>query len=91
MLIRPPEYINETEGYGAIKKKINIDYQSNQSIWQIFWTEATLDTRLEAGDTALMADLNQQLPNKDHGILIEFVLFVTWFLVISAKIANLLL
>lgn len=67
MLIRPPEYINETEGYGAIKKKINIDYQSNQSIWQIFWTEATLDTRLEAGDTALMADLNQQLPNNNRG------------------------
>lgn len=67
MLIRPPEYISETEGFGAIKKKINIDYQSNQSIWQIFWTEATLDTRLEAGDTALMADLNQQLPNNNRG------------------------
>jgi hypothetical protein len=43
------------------------DYSANQSIWQVYWTEATLDVRLEAGDTALMADLNQMLPNNNRG------------------------
>ena len=61
MLMRPPEYLNQS--YGAIKKKIDSDYTANQSIWQIFWTEATLDTRLEAGDSTLMAELNSSLPN----------------------------
>ena len=65
MLMRPPEYLNDN--YGAIKKKIDSDYTANQAIWQIFWTEATLDTRLEAGDTTLMADLNAQLPNNNRG------------------------
>lgn len=65
MLMRPPEYLNDD--YGAIKKKIDSDYTANQSIWQVFWTEATLDSRLEAGDTALMADLNQMLPNNNRG------------------------
>ncbi len=65
MLIRQPESLNES--YGAIKKKIDADYSANQSIWQIYWTEATIDTRLEAGDTSLMADLNQSLPNNNRG------------------------
>ena len=65
MLMRQPEYLNDQ--YGAIKKKIDADYSANQAIWQVFWTEATLDTRLEAGDTALMADLNQMLPNNNRG------------------------
>jgi len=65
MLMRPPEYLGDQ--YGAIKKKIDSDYTANQAIWQVFWTEATLDTRLEAGDTSLMADLNQQLPNNNRG------------------------
>lgn len=65
MLMRPPEYLNAD--YGAIKRKIDSDYSANQSIWQVFWTEATIDTRLEAGDTALMADLMQQLPNNNRG------------------------
>ncbi|MGB6528498.1 MAG: hypothetical protein WBF33_10360, partial [Candidatus Nitrosopolaris sp.] len=55
------------DGYGAIKKKIDSDYSANQAIWQIYWTEATIDTRLEAGDTSLMADLNQALPNNNRG------------------------
>jgi hypothetical protein len=65
MLMRQPEYLNDA--YGAIKKKIDADYSANSAIWQTFWTEATLDTRLEAGDTALMADLNQMLPNNNRG------------------------
>lgn len=65
MLIRPPEYL--ASDHGAIKRKIDSDYSANQAIWQIFWTEATIDTRLEAGDTALMADLNQALPNNNRG------------------------
>lgn len=65
MLMRPPEYLQDS--YGAIKRKIDSDYTANQAIWQVYWTEATIDTRLEAGDTALMADLNQQLPNNNRG------------------------
>lgn len=65
MLMRPPEYLNDS--YGAIKKKIDSDYTANQAIWQVYWTEATIDTRLEAGDTSLMADLNQALPNNNRG------------------------
>ena len=65
MLMRPPEYLQDS--YGAIKKKIDSDYTANQAIWQVYWTEATIDTRLEAGDTALMADLNQALPNNNRG------------------------
>jgi hypothetical protein len=65
MLMRQPESISDN--YGAIKKKIDADYTANQSIWQIYWTEATLDTRLEAGDTSLMAELNQSLPNNNRG------------------------
>ena len=65
MLMRQPDSINDS--YGAIKKKIDADYSANQAIWQIYWTEATIDTRLEAGDTSLMADLNQSLPNNNRG------------------------
>jgi hypothetical protein len=65
MLMRPPEYLQDY--YGAIKRKIDSDYSANQAIWQVYWTEATIDTRLEAGDTSLMADLNQQLPNNNRG------------------------
>lgn len=65
MLMRPDEYLDEN--YSAIKKKIDSDYAANQAIWQVYWTEATLDTRLEACDTSLMADLNQQLPNNNRG------------------------
>ena len=63
--MRQPDSINDS--YGAIKKKIDADYSANQAIWQIYWTEATIDTRLEAGDTSLMADLNQSLPNNNRG------------------------
>lgn len=65
MLMRPPESLYGQ--YTAIKTKIDSDYTANQSIWQVFWTEATLDTRLEAGDTTLMAELNSSLPNNNRG------------------------
>lgn len=65
MLMRGPEYLGDR--HGAIKRKIDSDYNDNQSLWQIFWTEATIDTRLEAGDTTLMAELNQSLPNNNRG------------------------
>lgn len=65
MLMRQPESINDS--YGAIKKKIDADYTANQAIWQIYWTEATIDTRLEAGDTSLMAELNTTMPNNNRG------------------------
>ena len=63
--MRQPESLSNN--YGAIKKKIDSDYTANQSIWQIYWTEATIDTRLEAGDTSLMAELNTTLPNNNRG------------------------
>lgn len=66
MLMRPPEYLFN-DGYGAIKKKIDADYTANNAIWQVYQTEATIDTRLESGDTSLSADLNQMLPNNNRG------------------------
>src|SRR5882762_7254036 len=65
MLIRPPETLDSN--YQAIKKKMDSDWTANNAIWQIFQTEATLDTRLEAGDTSLMAELNGSLPNNNRG------------------------
>ena len=65
MLMRETDSI--TNGYSAIKKKIDSDYTANQAIWQIYWTEASIDTRLESGDTSLMAELNTALPNNNRG------------------------
>ena len=65
MLIRQPDSLYED--HSAIKRKINADYAANQALWQIYWTEATLDTRLEAGDTTLMGELNTTLPNNNKG------------------------
>ncbi len=65
MLIKTPETI--AAGYNAIKHKIDSDYAANQAIWQIFWTEGMLDTRLETGDTSLMAEVNSSLPNNNRG------------------------
>lgn len=69
MLIRPLENLGDINNndHSAIKRKIDADYNANQSIWQIFWTEATLDTRLEAGDTSLQGELNSTLPNNNRG------------------------
>lgn len=65
MLMRPPEYLDSQ--YGAIKRKIDSDYTANQAVWQQFWTDATIDTRLEAGDTSLMAEFSSSLPNNNKG------------------------
>ena len=69
MLIRPLETLSDISNndHSAIKRKIDADYNANQSLWQIFWTEATLDTRLEAGDTSLQGELNSTLPNNNRG------------------------
>ena len=68
-----------SNGYDAIKKKIDSDYDANQAIWQIYWTEASIDTRLEAGDTSLMAELNTSLPNNNRG---------AWFFNLSRPMCN---
>lgn len=68
MLMRQTESLaSMSGGYSAIKKKIDADYTANQAIWQVYWTEATIDTRLEAGDTSLMAELNTTMPNNNRG------------------------
>ncbi len=56
MLIRPPETLDFTNS-DAIKRKIDSDYNANESLWQTFWKEATIDTRLEAGDTSLGSEV----------------------------------
>jgi hypothetical protein len=61
MLMRSTETLDNN--YSAIKKKIDSDYNANQSLWQVYWTEATIDTRLESGDAGLMTDLNPAQPN----------------------------
>lgn len=51
---------NISENYSAIKRKIDSDYINNTSLWQTFFAESAIDTRLEAGDASLMNDLNPQ-------------------------------
>ena len=58
MLMRPTEYL--PGDYNAIKHRIEADYLANQSAWQTFQAEASMDTRLEAGDPSIMAPYNQQ-------------------------------
>jgi hypothetical protein len=43
--------------YSSIKKKMDDSYLANQSLWQVYWTEAMIDNRLEAGDLSLMPEL----------------------------------
>lgn len=61
MLMREVETLEQD--YSPIKKKMDADYNANISLWQTFWTEATLNSRLEAGDSSMMAELNTALPN----------------------------
>ncbi len=65
MLMRPLESL--AQDTTAIKRKIDADYSANQAVWQIYWTESTIDTRLESGDTSLMGDLLSSLPNNNRG------------------------
>lgn len=64
MLMRPPETLDSS--YAAIKAKMDADYNGNQSIWQIFWTEANINTRLEAGDSSLMGGVLGNFPNNNN-------------------------
>jgi hypothetical protein len=69
MLMRTPEVLPGSSGndYNDIRKKITASYDQNATLWQVFWTEATIDTRLETGDTTLMSQLSQDLPNTNRG------------------------
>jgi hypothetical protein len=52
MLMRAPESLNEN--FRAVKKKMDADYIAHQSLWVTHQAEASIDTRLEAGDSSLM-------------------------------------
>lgn len=58
LLMRSPESLGNN--YSAIKTKMDNDYTNNLSLWSIAWTQGNIDVRLEAGDSSLMAQLNQQ-------------------------------
>ncbi len=60
MLMRQVQSIDQD--YSPIKKKMDADYTANTSIWQVYWTEASLNNRLEAGDSSTMAELNSAIP-----------------------------
>lgn len=60
MLRKFPE--NLFDGYSAIKNKIDNDYNANQSIWAGWWNQATIDTRLEAGEAGLQGELGNSSP-----------------------------
>jgi hypothetical protein len=67
MLIRPPESLaGMGSDYGDIKRKIEASYNANQSIWQVYWNEATLDVALEAGLTDLQAGTNSTFTNNNN-------------------------
>lgn len=48
-----PSSLNSGD-FSAIKAKMDADYQNNQSIWNVFWTRAAMNVRLEAGDPTIM-------------------------------------
>jgi hypothetical protein len=52
MLTSSPEYLDQD--FSAIKAKKDNDYQNNQSVWNVFWSRATINVRLEAGDPTIM-------------------------------------
>lgn len=51
------------ERYGAIQQKMRADYSAHRSEWMNLWNAQSIDTRLEAGDSALTSELNAGLPN----------------------------
>lgn len=80
MLFRTPESLDTD--FSAIKKKMDADYSAYQSLWHTYWTEASLNTRLEAGDVTLMGELggtNASLAARP-GISIVHARYVTWSL-----------
>ena len=67
MLMRTPESLNhDKHEYGDIKRKVDASYNANQSIWQVYWNEATLDVALEAGLTDLQAGTNSTFTNNNN-------------------------
>jgi hypothetical protein len=64
MLTRPLESLDST--YGAIKKKIDNDYTTNQSIWTTYWTESSINARMEAGDASLVTGSNALLQGNNR-------------------------
>lgn len=52
MFTPSPEYLDQD--FTAIKAKKDNDYQNNQSVWNVFWTRATINVRVEAGDPTIM-------------------------------------
>lgn len=52
MFTPSPEYLDQD--FTAIKAKKDNDYQNNQSVWNVFWTRATINIRGEAGDPTIM-------------------------------------
>lgn len=58
MLTKPISQLPTLPGdHTSIKKKIDATYTANNAIWQAHQREAVIDTRLEAGDISLNADI----------------------------------
>lgn len=51
------------ERFGAITQKMRGDYKAHRSEWMNWQNDASIDTRLEAGDASLTSELNGVLPN----------------------------
>lgn len=52
MLLRPPESLNQS--HSAIAKKMDSDWYTYQSIWQVYQSQAATNARLESGDSTVM-------------------------------------
>lgn len=66
MLIRTPEYLY-TDDFSAIKRKIDSDYNANQSLWNMYWVESTINVKLEAGDTSMVGSQLATFANNNRG------------------------
>ncbi len=72
MLIRPTQQLPNVN-YDAIKNKIQTTYSANQSLWQTFWTEGAINTRLEAGDSSLVnGGLTNALANNRNEFYVNY-------------------
>lgn len=50
MLLRAPDSL--ATDYSAIKNKMDNDYRNCLPLWSIYWSQGTIDVRLEAGDAS---------------------------------------
>lgn len=72
MLLRSPDTL--VRDFSSIKQKMDNDYRNCQPLWSIFWSQGTVDVRLESGDSAPYGQLsNTTIGNAANGYVFNRV------------------